>query len=230
MMERNEGGLHRQTLSAQIYESLEGKILRGEMPPGTKLSEEALADRYGVSRAPVREALTALQRAGFAEKYGARDRIIAIPTADLIAQKYDLWWVLDVGRTYLAALEASTAHCDALQAMIHDMRQALHAQDAAEYRRLATLYHETIRQGCKNPYVADIAANCDIHVRWFEALYDQHPEMSEAVVREHAEILDAYRARDFNALAQSIRAHMLRQRDHILMLFQAAAKTAGSAD
>ncbi len=52
--------LQRQTLSAQIYARLEDSVLNGDLPPGTKLSEEQLADRFGVSRAPVREALIAL--------------------------------------------------------------------------------------------------------------------------------------------------------------------------
>ena len=216
-------GLHRQTLSAQIYASLEAQILRGELAPGTKLSEERLAERYGVSRAPVREALTGLQRAGLTEKFGVRDRIVAVPNATVIAQKYDLWWVVDVGRTYLASQAATPAECDALAALIEEMRAAVERQDAAGYRERAAVFHEAIRQSCKNPYVAELAANCDVHLRWFEALYDSHPDVSVETVREHAAILAAFRSQDFAALSESIRTHMMRQRDRMLRLFAAPA-------
>ena len=214
-------GLQRQTLSAQIYASLEGRILSGELPPATKLSEERLAERYGVSRAPVREALIALQRAGLAEKFGARDRIVAVPNETLIAQKYDLWWVVDVGRTYLASLAATPAECDALESLIEAMRAAVERQDLAGYRERAAIFHEEIRQSCKNPYVAELAANCDVHLRWFEALYDSHPDVSAETVREHAAILAAFRGQDFAGLSEGIRTHMMRQRDRMLRLFAA---------
>jgi DNA-binding GntR family transcriptional regulator len=228
MTEIAEIGLHRQTLSAQIYTSIEARILSGELTPGTKLSEEGLAERYGVSRAPVREALAALQRAGLAEKFGARDRIVAVPNATAIAQKYDLWWVVDVGRTYLASLEATAAECAELETMVEDMRAALRANDDAGYRRHAAVFHDRIRQSCKNPFVAELAANCDVHLRWFETLYDRHPDISMDAVNEHTEILAAYRARDFTALSSSIRTHMMRQRDRMLRMFEQLSKA--SAD
>ncbi len=216
-------GLHRQTLSAQIYASLESQILSGVLAPGTKLSEERLAERYGVSRAPVREALIGLQRAGLAEKFGARDRMVAVPHATLIAQKYDLWWVVDVGRTYLASLAAAPTECDALEALIEEMRAAVERQDPTGYRAFAAVFHEEIRRSCKNPYVAELAASCDVHLRWFEALYDSHPDISTETVREHTAILAAFRAQDFTALSESIRTHMMRQRDRMLRLFAAPA-------
>jgi DNA-binding GntR family transcriptional regulator len=222
MSETMQIGLHRQTLSAQIYETLEAKILAGDLRPGTRLSEESLAERFGVSRAPVREALASLQRAGLAEKSGARDRMVAIPNAALIAQKYDLWWVVDVGRTYLASLEATPEECDALASLITAMDAAVTAGDAATYRDLVARFHEDIRAACRNPYISEIAAGCDIHLRWFEALYDRHAEICAVAVQEHARILAAFRARDFTALSDSIRTHMLRQRDNILRLFEAS--------
>jgi DNA-binding GntR family transcriptional regulator len=222
MSETTQIGLHRQTLSAQIYEALEAKILAGDLRPGTRLSEESLAERFGVSRAPVREALASLQRAGLAEKSGSRDRMVAVPNAELIAQKYDLWWVVDVGRTYLASLSATAAECDALEDLIAAMDAAVRAQDARAYRELVNQFHEGIRKACKNPYISEIAAGCDIHLRWFESLYDRHAEICAVAVREHANILAAFRARDFAALSDSIRIHMLRQRDHMLRLFEAS--------
>jgi DNA-binding GntR family transcriptional regulator len=109
MLEEPNVGLERRTLSSQLYKILESKVLDGDLLPGTKLSEESLAETYGVSRSPAREALAGLERAGLAVRAGARDRMITVPTEEMIAQKYDLWWIVDVGRAYLASQEATPA-------------------------------------------------------------------------------------------------------------------------
>ncbi len=221
--------LSRRTLAAQIYDQLEDRILSGSLPPGTKLSEEGLAESFGVSRAPVREALTALQSAGLTERCGVRDRIIVVPTPTMIAQKYDLWWIVDAGRTYIASLTASQPNLDALAELVAAMQQAVEAGNAPAYRTLVEAFHDKIRQGCDNPFLTEMGAGCDVHLRWFETLYDRNPEMSQAVVEEHRRIFMAYAARDFASLSEGIRVHMLRQRDRILSLFAAANGAAPKA-
>ena len=220
--------LDRRTLSSQIFTRLEEKVLSGEILPGTRLSEEALATAYGVSRAPVREALTQLEHSGLAVRLGPRDRMIVVPTHELIMQKYDLWWVVDVGRTYLASMSTTEAQCDALAALIERMDQAVKKKRVEEYRRLCEKFHADIRQSCDNPFVNQLGAGCDVYLTWLERLYDRNPDVSAAAVIEHRQILAAYRKRDFAALSESIRAHMLRQRDDILALFKAAVEPASA--
>jgi DNA-binding GntR family transcriptional regulator len=221
-----ESTLQRQTLSAQIYARLEDSVLNGDLPPGTKLSEEQLAERFGVSRAPVREALIALEGAGLAERFGARDRAVTMPTLALIKQKYDLWWVIDVGRAYLSSLEATPEDCDVLD-LLTEKAAAAGEHDVAAYLSLIEEYHEKIRSGCRNPDVVRLGASCDIHLRWFEALYAQVPGICAETLQEHRAITAAYRAKDYTRLADSIRTHMLRQRDEVLQKFIAAASAGG---
>jgi DNA-binding GntR family transcriptional regulator len=59
-----ENVLERKTLSSQLYEILERKVITGELSPGTRLSEESVAETYNVSRSPAREALLDLEKAG----------------------------------------------------------------------------------------------------------------------------------------------------------------------
>ncbi len=220
----SEPTLQRQTLSAQIYARLEDSVLNGDLAPGTKLSEEQLAESFGVSRAPVREALIALEGAGLAERFGMRDRAVTIPTLELINRKYDLWWIIDVGRTYLSSLDATPADCDALDDLVARTADAVKREDIAAYLSLCEQYHEKIRAGCSNPDVAKLGAGCDMHLRWLEALYNRRQTLSEDTVREHKRINAAFRAKDYTRLADTIRTHMLRQRDEVLRQFIAAVK------
>lgn len=215
----SESNLQRQTLSAQIYSRLEDSVLSGELPPGTKLSEEQLAESFGVSRAPVREALIALESAGLAERFGARDRAVTMPTLTLIKQKYDLWWIIDVGRTYLSSLDATPEDCDALDALVAKAAEAVSRGDVPAYLALSEEYHERIRSGCRNSDVVKLGAGCDIHLRWFETLYNRRQTTSPETIHEHRAITAAYRAKDYTRLADTIRTHMLRQRDDVLRQF-----------
>ncbi len=221
-----EPALQRQTLSAQIYTRLEDSVLNGDLPPGTKLSEEQLAERFGVSRAPVREALIALESAGLAERFGVRDRAVTVPTLDMIKRKYDLWWVIDVGRAYLSSLDATPEDCDALDMLVEQSAAAGAAGDISAYLALIEEYHEKIRAGCRNPDVVKLGAGCDIYLRWFEALYVRVPGICAETVQEHRAITAAYRAKDYTRLADTIREHMLRQRDEVLRQFIATASPA----
>src|SRR5919197_2752025 len=99
--------IQRKNLSDQVYEILEKRILVGDMLPGTRLAEEAIADEFGVSRSPVREAIAELERIGLAERSGVRDRRVVVPSAKFISDTYDTWSILEVGRCYLSSLAAS---------------------------------------------------------------------------------------------------------------------------
>lgn len=214
--------LQRQTLADQLYGILETRILTGELVPGTHLSEEALATSFGVSRAPVREALTELDRSGFTARLTPRDRVVMIPTAELIRQKYDLWWIVDAGRTYLASMDASPADCTELRELVSHMADAVTRGDVPDYRWHSNAFHSKIRTLCRNGPVNDVADRCDLYLRWFEMIYEWMPEASAEAVCEHTVIMDAFEARDCALLTENIRVHMLRQREHIVSLFETA--------
>jgi DNA-binding GntR family transcriptional regulator len=223
-----EPKIERRTLSSQIYAILEDRILSGELAPGTPLSEETLAVTYGVSRAPAREAIVELERVGLAVRSGPRDRAVAVPTEEMITQKYDVWWIVDVGRTYLASLQATLADHATLRTLIDGMNEGVKRKDLEHYRKYCDSFHLKIRHDCQNALLNTMDVSCDLHIRWFEALYDQNPEVSADAVREHYNILDAFERRDFGALGETIRAHILRQRSRIVDLFKTGEAVEGA--
>ena len=211
--------VERRTLASQIYEILERKVLDGELQPGVRLSEESLAETYGVSRSPAREALADLERVGLAVRVGMRDRMITIPTQAMVSEKFDVWWIADVGRSYLSSLAATPSDHEELRRYLDRMARAVKSRDTKRYQAACDKFHEKIRRGCSNIYVNQISGDCDLYLRWFETLYDRMPDASAQTVQEHDVILRAYEARDLAALSESIRVHILRQRDRILEHF-----------
>lgn len=219
----------RTTLSSQLYGILERKILDGELTPGTPISEDFIAESYGVSRSPAREALADLERIGLAVRTGMRDRMITIPDLDMISEKFELWWIVDVGRTYLASLKATEEDIQELQRYIERMQRAVQRGEAKRYRAACEKFHLKIRNSCPNGYVNQIAGECDVYLHWFETLYDKEPEFSAAVVEEHIRILEAFERKDLARLSESIRNHIQRQRDRIVGHFRILAKNLSDA-
>jgi DNA-binding GntR family transcriptional regulator len=210
----------RTTLSSQLYRILEQKILDGELNPGTPISEDLIAEIYGVSRTPAREALSELERLGLAVRTGMRDRMITIPSLDMISEKFELWWILDVGRTYLASLNATPNDISELQRLVDRMRMACERGEAKRYQAACDKFHQKIRSSCPNGCVNQVAGECDVYLRWFESLYDKKPEISSEIVNEHIHILKAFQKKDLASLSESIRNHIQRQRDRIVGHFQ----------
>jgi DNA-binding GntR family transcriptional regulator len=224
----DDGLLKRKTLSSQLYDVLERKVISGELSPGTRLSEESLAESFKVSRSPAREALLDLERAGLAVRVGQRDRMITIPTREVIAAKYDLWWIVDVGRTYLSSQIASPEDLAELRTYVERMASAVKNRDGKRYRAACDKWHNKMRQSCPNLIVNKVGGECDLYLKWLEVLYDRSPDMSEQTVAEHRRILKAYEQRSLGALAEAIREHIMRQRERLLALFDASRLAAGT--
>lgn len=212
--------LERRTLASQILGSLRHKILNGDIMPGMRFSEESLADAYKVSRSPAREALADLERVGLAVRVGSRDRMITIPTFDMINEKFDVWWIVDVGRTFLAAQMASRADILELRRLVKQMERSADGVDYERYKEASESFHDRIRRGCSNHSMNQLGSEADLYLQWFEMLYDKAPDSSMQTVREHRGILVAFENADLPALSEAIRAHMCRQRDRVLLQFE----------
>ncbi len=211
--------VQRQTLATQLYDVLERKILSGQLAPGTRLSEEAVAAACGVSRSPAREALAELERVGLATRLGFRDRMVAVPSREMILQKYDLWWILEVGRTYLGAVEATPHDHEELRRLLDRMAETARAGDAGGHNQASQEFHDALRKGCRNPDINRRCDDCDLYLRWFETLYYSCADLSEQAIDEHRRIVEAYIARDLATLSEAIRDHILRQRERLIELF-----------
>jgi DNA-binding GntR family transcriptional regulator len=88
-------GLRRQSLPLDLADELRERILRGEFGDGAVLRQEALAERYGVSRLPVREALRLLEGEGLVTLQAHRGAVVAAPSLSQINELYDLRAMLE---------------------------------------------------------------------------------------------------------------------------------------
>src|ERR1035437_699214 len=81
--------LRRHSLTEQVYDAIRDAIVSKALPPGIRLSEAALAEKFGVSKTPVREALLRLGAVGLVESEGNATRVVT-PSRDRIRHAYEV--------------------------------------------------------------------------------------------------------------------------------------------
>lgn len=218
--------LRRKSLSLQLLEILERQIVDGKLQPGTKLSEEGVAEAYSVSRSPAREALAELTRLGLAERSGPRDRVVATPTRQLISDTYEITWILGGGRVYLSSLLAPEEDHRRLYALLDEM-EVTPENNRSRRMELSAEYHYLLTCRCDNTQLISKLQDCDRFVAWFKNLYRRDLDTDTESVGEHRQIVDYYVRKDLLGLISIVRAHTLRQRDQILQRWQRLTQAPG---
>lgn len=145
------------TAADKLAEDLAEAILSGEFAPGARLDEQLLAQRYSVSRTPVREALRQLAATGLIEVRPRRGAIVAQVTPDQLEDLFVAMGELEATCARLCALSMSTTERRRLQALHEKMKQLSRSGDAMAFADANHAFHTMIYVGCHNNVIADIA-------------------------------------------------------------------------
>jgi DNA-binding GntR family transcriptional regulator len=195
----------------RMTESIRELILTGEFPPGSKISQEALATRFGASRIPVREALSRLESDGL---------VVLKPNCGAWVAKLDLKECLEIYKIReriepLALSEAvariSDAEIDRLEALVLAMERA---SDTEEFLRLDREFHLASYRAADMQQLAGMVErfwNTTQHYRRaFTELLGS--EGSWIIHAEHKLIIDSLRRRDAEGAAHLLHEHIRRTR------------------
>jgi len=187
-------GTEHRPLRSLVCDELRRLVITGELAPGTRLVEDRLAARLGVSRNPVREALQALAAEGFVELSPRRGAVVASVTPQQAEDLFDVRVALEALAARLAARNAGPAGVARLHAVL---RQARHATEAGDLDRVAALntdFHGAVVELGGNDYLAMLVAPLSRRVQWvFRASAEQRGLHSWS---EHEGLVQAIAAGD----------------------------------
>jgi DNA-binding GntR family transcriptional regulator len=202
--------LDRRTARAAVFEQLRSWIEDGVLEPGETLKDGEIAERLGVSRTPVREALQMLERLGVVEMLPGRlTRVTPISQGDVELLYGPL------GALHATAAELGTPratpddiaemrrHNDALLAAVDGGEQAA-ARDADHD------FHSVLLRLADNPYLVTAIEPLLVHARRLEALYFRQAGPSHASHDDHGAIVDAVEAGDARRAADHTRRNFTR--------------------
>ena len=197
----------RQTLHESLLERLRQMIQDGELAPGTRLSEQSLCERFGVSRTPLREALKILAADGYLDWRANRGIHVAEIQAREVVAAFELLGGLERLIGEIVPQRVTADDVQALEVMHADMVR-LHAQsDRKAYFRLNQAIHAELARLTRNPVIEDVYGSVQRRVYRARALSNTERLRWDASVQEHERIMAALRARDPARLSVELMSH-----------------------
>ncbi|CAM3211019.1 MULTISPECIES: GntR family transcriptional regulator [Methylobacterium] len=192
---------------AAAYERLLQAIEEGELAPGSRLREAELAERFAISRTPVREALGRLEAQGLVAHEPHRGASVAQLDYSQVSELYDMREVLEGTAARLAAIHASAVETELLDEMI--VRDRALAGDGAALARTNRLFHRQIHAAARNRFLQGTLETMRLSLVLLPGSTTlSAPERAGESLDEHAAIIAAIRAHDGDRAEAAARAHI----------------------
>lgn len=181
-------------------------IDRGELPPGTRLVEADLAERFGVSRTPVREALNRLETQGVVARDPRRGAVVATLDYDQLGELYAVRAVTEGFAARMAARHAAPAEIALLHEMVETDRARI--DDAAALSQANKAFHRQLHRASHNRYLVQMLDAMRRSLALLSHTSLIWPGRGAQSVDEHARIVAAIAARDEDAAEAAARQHI----------------------
>lgn len=188
--------------------ALADEIVRGVIGPGVPLDEASIAQRFAVSRTPVREAIRQLEAIGFAEARPHRGAVVPLFTPEKLNEIFLVMSELEALCARVAAEAATTADKAALRKAHEACRDAAHEGDVALYYDLNIKFHETVYAIGHNGFLAEVTIGVRNRVAPFRRAQFQSLGRLVRSVEEHEAVVSAILAGDAEAAAAAMREHL----------------------
>lgn len=193
------GGL----LRDQVYDLITGDMKSSFLVPGQRVPELTLAERYGVSRTPVREALIKLQREGLVEAVG-RGYVVLETTGEELVDRLFVRRLLDPEVARRAALDGDEAQIKSLQQALQAQIAAHKANDHQSFVEANQSFRQLLTQMCRNATLARCASLVDEQFRVSRAKIYEDANARAKTIRHERRLMRAVAARDANEAANVV--------------------------
>jgi DNA-binding GntR family transcriptional regulator len=192
-----------------VYEMLRDEILDLKLPPGSPIDEMQLADRFGMSRTPIREALVRLAGEGLVETLPNRSAMVSNIDVLNLHTFYDAITLMYRVTTRLAAQHHKPADLVTIRAIQAEYAAAVAAQDALAMVSINRDLHAAIAEAGRNPYYTALTLRLLDEGRRILRLYYQSfdDQLPREYVDEHEAIIAAIAARDVELCDRLSRGH-----------------------
>lgn len=204
------------TRAEELLQRLEEEIIQGSLAPGTRLDEQALAERFKVSRTPVREALRHLASAGLVEMRRHQGAIVRSLTIPELIEMFQVIAELEGLCARLAARRMVQAERKALDKAHRDCLRHVERGDEEKFFKANNVFHDVISAGSHNKFLQRETRELRNRVNPHRRYITHQPGRMAASIVEHEAVLDAIDEGDGE------KAHRL-MREHLNILGEAAA-------
>jgi DNA-binding GntR family transcriptional regulator len=196
----------------QAYAALKQAITEADIysqPHELRLDERQLSRSLGVSRTPIREAMTLLEQEGFLRTVPRRGIFIVRKTKRQIVEMIEMWAALESMAARLATLNASDAEIATLRTMFDEFRNSTPAEHIDEYSDANIAFHQAIIRLSGSHLMGKTIENLFIHVRAMRRLTISRSDRAARSIVDHMRIIEALEGRDTELAERLVRDHSL---------------------
>lgn len=200
--------------SDRAYLTLRAEILDAELRAGTVLAEVEQSQRLGVSRTPLREALSRLTAEGLVSAHAGRGMIVTDVSADNVTELFEVREALEVQAARLAARRRDPEAFHDLRNEFHDVDELL--ADKHRYYDVVARLDRAIDDAACNPFLVSSLDSVRTHVARIRRLSQDDQVRLRDAAREHLQILDAIIDGDESLAASATQLHLRNSLRNIL--------------
>lgn len=236
----------RRKVTDWVYEELKSAIVDLRLAPGEPLREATLADRLGVSKTPIREALTRLEQEGLVETTSFKGAVVTRYSRQDLVEIYELRELLENAAVRAAAQSMTAQDLTRLERIASESRRLQGGtdrggtdrggtdrggtdqggQDRGELAALITEFDVVLYDQVRNHRIQALIENLRAHLTRIGQLTAEIPGRIDASVDEHEKIVEAIAARDPALAEQRMRDHIRSVRDDQLRALEDAPEQA----
>ena len=192
---------------AEIVERLFEAVMERRLPPGTKLSESALCEAFGVGRMRIRRCLLLLASRDVVELHSNRGAFVASPTADQAREVFEARLAIEPAIARMVASRASAEQIRALEEHIDGEARAQQAGSRHEAIRLSGQFHVSLAEAAGNAILVKTMKDLVTRTSLILGIYGASGT-APCRDHDHVSLIDAIRSRDGDRAALIMREHL----------------------
>src|SRR3954453_3636978 len=202
----------------QAYHAIKEAITAADIyahPNEIRLDERQLSQSLGVSRTPIREAMTLLEQEGFLRTLPRRGIFIVRKTKRQIIEMIEMWAAIESMAARLATVNASDDEIAALRTMFDEFRNSTPSDHIHEYSDANIAFHQAIIRLSGSHLMGKTIENLFIHVRAIRRLTVSQSDRAARSIVDHMRIIEALEGRDTEVAERLVRQHSLDLAAHV---------------
>lgn len=190
----------------ETFHELHKRITDGKIKPGERIRESVIAEEFGLSRTPVREALRRLESSGLLIHQAHKGAVVRQLDHHEVTELYLMREVLEGTAAGLAAQHASKAEIASLYDLLEEQQR--YEKDPIKSAKINKLFHKAIHLGAHNRYLLDMLSSMSLSMALLGKTTLGIKKRCSEASSEHRLIIDAIKARDSVAAEKFAKQHI----------------------
>ena len=200
-----------------VFNTLRQAILKGELKPGERLMEIALAEKLGVSRTPIREAMRKLELEGYVIMLPRRGTYVANISIRDINEVFEIRTTLDALASGLAAERITEEELEQLERLLVSIGENIETRNMKKVVEDDMEFHDILYKASRNQRLVGIISNLREQMTRFRSMSMSYPGRLKKTLEEHSRLVEAIAQRDVE-LAQKLAVEHMENSEQTLLI------------